>query len=132
MSTLQNIRDQFPIFSHRPELVYLDNAATSQKPASVIEAMTNFYSNDNANVHRGLYDLSASATRRYEDVRNKVAAMIGATDNKQIAFTKGTTESINIIAQGFLRKKLNTGDQVLVTASEHHANLIPWQQVCKQ
>src|SRR6185436_4497298 len=132
MSMLRNIRDQFPIFSKRPELVYLDNAATSQKPASVIDAMRDFYSNDNANVHRGLYDLSAAATRRYEDVRGKVAAMIGAANKKQIAFTKGTTESINIVAQGFLRKRLKPGDQVMITGMEHHANLIPWQQVCKQ
>jgi cysteine desulfurase/selenocysteine lyase len=132
MSTLRNIRDQFPIFSRRPELVYLDNAATTQKPAAVIDAMSDFYSNDNANVHRGLYDLSAAATLRYEDVRSKVAAMIGATDGKQIAFTKGTTESINIIAQGFLMKRLNPGDQVIITNMEHHANLIPWQQACKQ
>src|SRR5436190_22910759 len=113
MSTLRNIRDQFPIFSRRPELVYLDNAATSQKPARVIEAMKDFYSNDNANVHRGLYDLSAAATRRYEDVRGKVAAMLGDTDKQQIAFTKGTTESINIVAQGFPRKRLKPGDEVL-------------------
>jgi cysteine desulfurase/selenocysteine lyase len=132
MSTLRNIRDQFPIFSRRPELVYLDNAATSQKPASVIDAMNDFYLNDNANVHRGLYDLSATATRRYEGVRSKVAAMIGAADGKQIAFTKGATESINFIAQGFLRRRLKPGDQVVTTAMEHHANFIPWQQVCKE
>jgi cysteine desulfurase/selenocysteine lyase len=132
MSTLRNIKDQFPIFSKRPELVYLDNAATSQKPSNVIETMKHFYSDDNANVHRGLYDLSTTATHRYEEVRSKVATMIGATAAKQVTFTKGTTESINIIALGFLRKQLKAGDQVVVSAMEHHANIIPWQQACQQ
>ena len=87
--------------------IYLDNAATSQKPRSVIQTITDFYEKENANIHRGLYDLSANATRRYEEVRMKVARLIGATDPKSIAFTKGTTESINIVAQGFLKKNLH-------------------------
>lgn len=126
------IKSLFPIFSHHPELVYLDNAATSQKPLSVIQAMNNFYETENANVHRGLYSLSATATRRYEEVRKKAAGLIGASSPETIAFTKGTTESINIVAFGFLKKKLRSGDNVVITAMEHHANLIPWQQVCKQ
>jgi len=130
--SIHSIKSQFPIFTHRPELVYLDNAATSQKPQSVIQAIANFYEKENANVHRGLYELSGNATRRYEEVRKKVSRLIGAPDPKTIAFTKGTTESINIVAQCFLKKNLQKGDNVIVSAMEHHANLIPWQQVCEQ
>jgi len=130
--SLKSIKSQFPIFTHRPELVYLDNAATSQKPQSVIQTITDFYEKENANIHRGLYELSRNATRRYEEVRKKIAELIGATDPKTIAFTKGTTESINIVAESFLNKNLHKGDNVVITAMEHHANLIPWQQVCKQ
>lgn len=130
--SLTSIKTQFPIFAHRPELVYLDNAATSQKPQSVVKAVSDFYERENANVHRGLYDLSSEATKRYEEVRKKVAELIGATDSKTIAFTKGTTESINIVANSFLKKNLTKGDNVAITAMEHHANLIPWQQICKQ
>ena len=129
---LKSLKSHFPIFSHRPELVYLDSAATSQKPRSVIQSVTNFYEKDNANVHRGLYELSAQATQRYEGVRKKVAGMIGASSPGTIAFTKGATESINIVANGFLKKRLSRGDRVLISAMEHHANLIPWQQVCAQ
>jgi cysteine desulfurase / selenocysteine lyase len=129
---VKSIKPHFPIFSHRPELIYLDNAATSQKPKSVIQSLTDFYEKENANVHRGLYELSAKATQRFEEVRKKVGGLIGASDPSSIAFTKGTTESINIVAQGFLKKKLLPGDNVVISAMEHHANLIPWQQVCAQ
>ncbi len=127
-----SLKSHFPIFSHLPDLVYLDSAATSQKPQSVIQAITDFYSKENASVHRGLYPLSANATQRFERVREKVCALIGAIHPNTIAFTKGATESINIVAQGFLKKKLEAGDNVLISAMEHHANLIPWQQICKQ
>ncbi len=127
---LKSLKSHFPIFSHRPELVYLDSAATSQKPRSVVQSITDFYERDNANVHRGLYELSAQATQRYEGVRKKVVSLIGASNAKTIAFTKGATESINIVAQGFIKKNLKKGDNVLISAMEHHANLIPWQQVC--
>jgi cysteine desulfurase/selenocysteine lyase len=130
--SIRSIKSQFPIFTHLPELVYLDNAATSQKPQSVIKAVTDFYEKENANVHRGLYDLSSTATKRYEEVRKKVATLIGAVNPKTIAFTKGTTESINIVAHGFLKKNLKKEDSVVITAMEHHANLIPWQQICIQ
>jgi cysteine desulfurase/selenocysteine lyase len=126
----KSIQSHFPIFKHRPELVYLDNAATTQKPDSVIQTMTDFYEQGNSNIHRGLYDLSTMATSRFEAVRTKVAGLIGATHPSSIAFTKGTTESINIIAHGFLRKQLKKGDNVVISAMEHHANLIPWQQIC--
>jgi cysteine desulfurase / selenocysteine lyase len=129
---LQSIKSHFPIFSHRPELVYLDSAATSQKPRSVIQTITDFYEKENANVHRGLYELSSKATQRYEDVRKKISALIGAPHPNSIAFTKGTTESINIVAQCFLKKDLRKGDNVVISAMEHHANLIPWQQICLQ
>ena len=130
--SVKSIRSLFPIFSHRPELVYLDSAATSQKPRSVIQTITDFYEKENANIHRGLYALSANATRRYEEVREKVCSLIGTDDPNTIAFTKGTTESINIVAQSFLKKNLQKGDTVLISAMEHHANLIPWQQICAQ
>lgn len=130
--SLPSIQSHFPIFKHRPGLVYLDNAATTQKPASVIQTITDFYEKENANIHRGLYDLSANATKHFEEVRTKVARLIGSTNPKSIAFTKGTTESINIVAHGFLKKKLQQGDNVVISAMEHHANLIPWQQVCAQ
>ena len=129
---VQSIKSLFPVFTHWPELVYLDNAATSQKPQSVIQTITDFYSQENANVHRGLYELSSQATRRYEEVRKKVAGLLGANDPSTIAFTKGTTESINIVAQGYLKKFLKKGDKVLISGMEHHANLIPWQQVCME
>jgi cysteine desulfurase/selenocysteine lyase len=128
----KSIKSQFPIFNNRPELIYLDNAATSQKPQPVIRAITHFYENDNSNVHRGLYELSNNATKSFEVVRTKVSDFIGATDPRSIVFTKGATESINIVAQGFLMKNLKKGDNVVVSAMEHHANLIPWQQVCKR
>ncbi|HWA33255.1 MAG TPA: cysteine desulfurase [Cyclobacteriaceae bacterium] len=127
---IKSIRSQFPIFNHHPGLIYLDNAATSQKPANVIRAMNDFYDRSNANVHRGLYKLSTEATKSFEDARARVAGFIGSPSPNTIAFTKGTTESINIVAQGFLKKKLQPGDTVVVSAMEHHANFIPWQQVC--
>ncbi len=129
---VKSLKSHFPIFSHRPELVYLDSAATSQKPQSVIQTITNFYEKENANIHRGLYELSVKATQRYEEVRKKVCSLVAASDPKSIAFTKGATESINIVAQSFLKKTLHKGDSVVISAMEHHANLIPWQQICAQ
>lgn len=127
--SLPNIKSSFPIFKGNPELIYLDNAATTQKPSSVIEAISEFYTHENANIHRGLYELSSKATLHYEDVRKKVNHFIGAKSEKEIAFTKGTTEAINIVANSFAHL-LNEGDNIVVSAMEHHANLIPWQQVC--
>lgn len=129
---LNSVRSLFPIFRHRPDLVYLDSAATSQKPDSVIQTMTTFYETENANIHRGLYELSAAATARYEQVRQQVAAFVGAASADSIAFTKSTTESINLVAHYFVNKKLNKGDNIVISAMEHHANLIPWQQICEQ
>lgn len=121
----------FPIFQLRPELIFLDSASTSQKLRCVIEREQKFYLEENANVHRGLYPLSANATRMYEHVRQQVADFIGARSANEIAFTKGATESINIVSNSF-KHILKPGDSVAVTQMEHHANYIPWQQACIQ
>jgi cysteine desulfurase/selenocysteine lyase len=125
------MKTHFPIFQHNPALVYLDSASTSQKPRVVIDRERDFYERENANVHRGLYTLSSEATQQYEAVRQQVADFIGARSPNEIAFTKGATESINIVANS-LAKQLRPGDNVVVTAMEHHANFIPWQQACLQ
>lgn len=125
------MRAHFPIFKHDPELVYLDSASTAQKLDVVIEREREFYEQENSNVHRGLYALSSKATQEYELVRQLVANFIGAKAANEIAFTKGTTESINIVANSFARQ-LKLGENVVVTAMEHHANFIPWQQACLQ
>lgn len=126
------IKKQFPIFTEYPNLIYLDNAATSQKPDLVIETLSQFYKTQNANIHRGIYDLSANATRNYENVRQQTAQYLGANSAQNIAFTKGTTEGINIVANAFFRHQTQKGDNILITAMEHHANLIPWQLLCRQ
>jgi cysteine desulfurase/selenocysteine lyase len=125
------MKEHFPIFRHHPELVYLDSVSTSQKLKVVIECEREFYERENANVHRGLYALSSEATQKYEAVRQQVADFIGARSANEIAFTKGSTESINIVANS-IAKQLTAGDNVVVTAMEHHANFIPWQQACVQ
>lgn len=131
MTDLRHIRAQFPIFRRHPLLVYLDNAATTQKPAAVIEATTKFYSEENASIHRGLYALAAQVSERYEAVRRKVAAFIGAAQPEFVVFTSGATAGINLVAQSFLAPRLQVGDEVLITQMEHHANLLPWQQACR-
>ncbi len=125
------IRDQFPIFGSNKNLVYLDNAATTQKPASVITAMNDFYSKDNANIHRGLYELSVKATEKYSAARAKVALFINAAPD-EIVLTRGATEAINLVAASFGGSTLRAGDEVLITAMEHHANIVPWQEICKK
>jgi cysteine desulfurase/selenocysteine lyase len=130
------IRADFPILSEtvrdgRP-LVYLDNAATSQKPRQVIDAISRFYTSENANIHRGLHYLSERATTAYDAAREKVARFLGAGSPSEIVFTRGTTEAINLVAQSWGRSTLRPGDEVLVTGMEHHANLVPWQLVCEQ
>jgi cysteine desulfurase / selenocysteine lyase len=126
---LSHIKQLFPIFHQHQKLIYLDNAATTQKPNLVIDTVHLFYELENANIHRGLYELSSEATQRYEAVRATVKNLIGAKSEHDIAFTKGTTESINIVAHSFL-SLVNEGDNIVVSGMEHHANLIPWQQVC--
>ncbi len=129
------VRRDFPILEQeidgRP-LVYLDNGATTQKPGAVIDAVAEFYRRDNANVHRGVHRLSQRATDAYEQARAKVQGLLNASDVREIVFTRGTTEAINLVAQGFARPRLRAGDEVVVTEMEHHSNLVPWQMVCAQ
>ena len=131
MIELKNIKFHFPIFSHHPDLVYLDNAATTQKPKAVIDAISNFYEKENANIHRGIYPLAVSASQKYEAVRGKVAEFLNAESSNEIVYTSGTTASVNLVAHSFLRPRLEEGDEVIISTMEHHANLIPWQMACK-
>lgn len=128
------LRLDFPILSrkiHGKPLVYLDNAATTQKPMSVIMAMTAYYERTNANVHRGVHTLSQEATSLMEQSRDKVAAFIGAPDPATVIFTRNATESINLVAYAWARKNLKPGDEILLTEMEHHSNLIPWQMAAQ-
>ena len=113
-------------------LVYLDNAASSQQPASVIETVARYHGNDHANVHRGVHTLSQRATDAYEGARDKLQAFINASSRSEIVLTSGTTESINLVAQSFCRPGLGAGDKILITHLEHHSNIVPWQLVCEQ
>ena len=127
------LRAQFPILQREIDgkpLVYLDNAATTQKPQVVLDAIIDFYTTTNANVHRGAHFLSDEATRRYEKARDDVAAFINANGREEVIWTAGTTESINLVAPG-LGQLLKAGVEVVVTEMEHHANLVTWQQACK-
>jgi cysteine desulfurase/selenocysteine lyase len=128
------IQKDFPVLSrqvHGKRLVYLDNAATTQKPLSVIEAEARYYKESNANIHRGIHTLSEESTAQYENVRKKVAQFIGTQAPESIIFTRGTTESINLVATSWGRKYLKAGDEILLSAVEHHSNLIPWQMTAK-
>src|SRR5881296_2832342 len=131
----KTIREDFPILhekAHGHPLIYFDSAASSQKPRAVIEALRNFYEHDNANVHRGLHTLSSRATEAYENARQRVAEYIGATRADEIIFTRGTTEGINLVAQGWGGKFIREGDVILLTVMEHHSNLVPWQLLAEQ
>ncbi|MGI8738480.1 MAG: SufS family cysteine desulfurase [Gammaproteobacteria bacterium] len=124
------IREDFPILaepSHGKPLIYLDNAATSQKPRQVLEAMDHAYRHAYANVHRGVHDLSERATRAYEDARGRVQRFIGASDAREIVFVRGTTEAINLVAATYGRANIREGDEILITEMEHHSNIVPWQ-----
>jgi cysteine desulfurase/selenocysteine lyase len=128
------VRQDFPILNQSINghpLVYLDSAATSQKPRSVLEAIRRYYEEDNSNVHRGVHTLGSRATEAYELAREKVARFIHAYSSEQVVFTRGTTESLNMVAYGYARQKLKAGDQIVLSPAEHHSNLIPWQQVAK-
>lgn len=130
---LSAIREQFPILAqavHSKPLVYLDNAATTQKPLAVLDAMRAFELRDYANIHRGVHALSQRATDAFEAARAKVAAFVHARSADEIVFVRGATEAINLVAQSFTRPRLQPGDEVLVTAMEHHADIVPWQMVC--
>jgi len=124
------IRDEFPILKtieNGQPLAYLDNGATSQKPQCVIDAITQYYTSQNANVHRGVYGLSERATELYEGARGKVAQFLNAPSDKEIVFVRGVTEAMNLVAQTWVRKHLQAGDEVLITEMEHHSNIVPWQ-----
>lgn len=130
MSELLNIRAQFPAIDG--ELVYLDSAATTQKPQVVIDCITQYYRNQNANVHRGSHSLTAVATERFEAARETIARFINAPSSKEIIWTRGATEALNLIAQTYARNTLQPGDEILVSEMEHHANIVPWQIVAEQ
>jgi cysteine desulfurase/selenocysteine lyase len=130
MYDVEEIRRDFPILERRigdRRLVYLDNAATSQKPRQVLNALSEYYEEHNANIHRGVHRLAEEATAAYEGARGKVARFLGAPDTRGLIFTRGTTESINLVAHAWGRKALREGDELLLTEAEHHSNLVPWQ-----
>ena len=129
------IRDDFPIlkqFVHGKPLVYLDNAATSQKPQAVIDSLVQYYTTTNANVHRGVHTLSQQATEDYEGARAKVRQFIGAAEDREIIFVRGTTEGINLVAQTYGRRNIGPGDEIIVSNMEHHSNIVPWQMLCEE
>ena len=132
--SLENIREEFPILHQKingEDLVYLDNAASTQKPKAVINAIKDYYENDHSNVHRGVHTLRVRATEAYENAREKVSQFVNSPNKNQIIFTKGTTESINLIA-GSLTNLIEKNDEILITAMEHHSNIVPWQELCKR
>lgn len=127
---VQRLRQEFPILAQEVNgspLVYLDNAATTQKPRAVIEAVSRYYAEDNANVHRGIHELSRRATDAYEGARGRIAAFLGAADPAELIFTRGTTEAINLVARAWGDAALKPGDEILLSVMEHHSNLVPWQ-----
>jgi len=129
------LREDFPILHqsvHGHPLVYLDNAASAQKPRAVIDAISQFYSSDYSNIHRGVHALSERSTRRYEEARIKVQRFLNAADPHEIIFTRGTTEGINLVAQTYGRKHVGPGDEILITGLEHHSNIVPWQMLCEE
>ena len=119
----------FPLLALNPSLHYLDSAATSQKPRAVLDAMMAYYTHDNANPHRGAYALSARATERYHDARERIAKFVGVKDSSRLIFTRGTTESLNLVANSWGRANVRAGDEIVITGIEHHANFVPWQQL---
>jgi cysteine desulfurase/selenocysteine lyase len=132
---LARLRAEFPILAttvRGKPLIYLDNAATSQKPRAVIERIERYYATENANVHRGVYELSEHATAEYEAAREKARAFLNAAATREIVFVRGTTEGINLVASSWGRPRLQPGDEVLVSAMEHHSNIVPWQLVCDE
>ena len=131
----ERVRRDFPILHQKVNghpLVYLDNAATTQKPEVVIQALVDYYRRDNSNVHRGAHALSDRATAAFEGARRKVASFLNAPDARQILWTRGTTEAINLVATCWGRSQLQQGDRILVSAMEHHSNIVPWQMVAAE
>ena len=132
---VENVRKDFPILSrmvHGNKLVYLDNAATSQKPHAVIDAISNYYEDENSNIHRGVHFLSQLATEGYENARSTIQKFVNAAEAREIIFVRGTTEGINLVAQTYGRAHVGAGDEVLISAMEHHSNIVPWQILCEE
>ena len=130
---VQRVRRDFPILGtsvNGKPLVYLDNAATAQKPQAVIDAVSRYYANDNANIHRGVHYLSERATAAYEDVRRRAQVFLGAGEAREVVFVRGTTDAINLVAHSYVRPRLEAGDEVVISAMEHHSNIVPWQLAC--
>ena len=135
MVNTQIIADSFPALQQTigaKRLVYLDSAATTQKPQCVIDAVSNYYEHDNANIHRGVHTLSQRATQNFEHARASIAGLLGASRHEEIVFVRGATEAINLVAQAWARPRLVEGDEILITEMEHHSNIVPWQLVCEQ
>jgi cysteine desulfurase / selenocysteine lyase len=132
---IEAIRQDFPTLAQRVHghpLVYLDNAATTQKPRAVIETLSHYYEFDNANIHRGVHELSARATDKYERVRDVMRRFLNAADSREIIFTRGTTEAINLVAATYGRQHVGPGDEIIISAMEHHSNIVPWQMLCQE
>ncbi len=132
---LEKIRKDFPILNqsvHGKPLCYLDNAATTQKPKVVIDTLVKYYETMNSNIHRGVHTLSEAATKAHDEARKKIKNFINAESEKEIIFTRGTTESINLVANTFGKQNLNEGDEVIISGMEHHSNIVPWQLICKE
>ena len=132
MKDEETIRSEFPILDKEvngKSLVYFDNAATTQKPKAVINRISNFLSEENANIHRGVHHLSMNATKAYDEARSCVAKFINAESDNEIIFVRGATEAINLVANSYGKNLLDTGDEILVTEMEHHANIVPWQSL---
>ena len=132
---VERIRKDFPILHqevHGRPLVYLDSAATSQKPQVVLDALADYYAHDNANVHRGVHQLSERATEAYEGARARIQRFLNAAHPREIVFVRGTTEGINLVAQTYGRRTVGPGDEVIITALEHHSNIVPWQMLCEE
>jgi cysteine desulfurase/selenocysteine lyase len=132
---VQRIRDDFPVLRtlvHGKPLIYLDNAATTQKPQQVVDRLVRYYTHENANVHRGVHLLSERATDAYEEARRTVARFLNAADPKEIVFVRGTTEAINLVVQTYGRCHVGQGDEVVITVMEHHSNIVPWQMLCEE
>jgi cysteine desulfurase/selenocysteine lyase len=132
---VERVRREFPILSRlvrEKGLVYLDSAATTQKPRAVVEAMARYFDQENANVHRGVHFLSERATEAYEGARGKVRRFLNAKDADEVVFVRGTTEALNLVARTFARMRVGEGDEVLITWMEHHSNIVPWQMLCEE
>ena len=135
MIDVQNIRKDFPILERKingSQLVYLDNAATTQKPRQVIESLVNYYENSNANVHRGVHSLSMEATDLFEEAREKVSSFINSETSQSLIWTRNASESLNLIVHTWAKANLNSGDEIVLTPMEHHSNLVPWQEIARE